>query len=229
MAVRKEPAKGSVVKAPLEIILLAAIDVLGENVEEKREGGEVVLTAKSVVCPPLVRIRRVSEDTYEVVTTSHCDIKDCTYWERCAKLDGERQALLVKTIDELVKRKEDIGRLLLWLPERVDEVSLAKVVDRIMGRWLLLPRVVKRDESIEDFVLEKITVSCLKAGAPLAVAREIARVVATAVKGRGKVSSGEVREMVLNELRKRNPKWEESWIKYEEAVKKRAKPSTSRR
>ncbi|MEM1537923.1 MAG: ATP cone domain-containing protein [Candidatus Nezhaarchaeales archaeon] len=220
MELRKERVKSNVVNVPLEIILLAAVDVLGENVEEKRENDEIILTAKSSICPPLIKIRRVGEDTYEVITTSRCDIKDCTYWERCARLDGERQSLLVKTINELAERTAATFKLLRWTPERVDEISLAKVIDRITSRGELLPTVVKRDKSVEEFMTEKITISCLKAGAPLTVAREIAHIVAAAVKGKSRVSSGEIREIVVSELRKRNPKWEENWIKFEKTVKK---------
>jgi len=37
--------------------------------------------------------------------------------------------------------------------------------------------VIKRDGSKEEFAPEKIVVSCLKAGAPLDVARRIAKIV----------------------------------------------------
>jgi len=80
-------------------------------------------------------------------------------------------------------------------------------------------RVVKRDGTVEEFIPEKIVVSCVKAGAPVGVAREIAAFVGEKVKD--ETSTAEIRRFVLWMLRQKNPEWERNWLRYEETVKKR--------
>ena len=80
-------------------------------------------------------------------------------------------------------------------------------------------RVKKRDGRREDFVVEKVVVSMVKAGAPVEVAREIAgKVEAEAKEG---MATEEIRSVVLGELRRRDPEWERNWLIYDRAVKKR--------
>ena len=79
--------------------------------------------------------------------------------------------------------------------------------------------VVKLDGRREPFVREKVIVSALKAGAPLNEARAIGEAVErVAYDG---MPSGEIRRRVLEHLRDRNPEWEENWLMYDRAVKKR--------
>lgn len=66
---------------------------------------------------------------------------------------------------------------------------------------------------------EKVTVSAMKTGAPPEEAREIAEAIEReAYDG---MPSQEVRRRVLEHLRDRNPEWEENWLMYDRAVKRR--------
>ncbi|WP_366515164.1 ATP cone domain-containing protein [Methanoculleus sp.] len=79
--------------------------------------------------------------------------------------------------------------------------------------------VVKLDGRREPFVREKVTVSALKSGAPPKEARAIGEAIEqVAYDG---IPSGEIRRRVLEQLRDRNPEWEENWLMYDRAVKKR--------
>ena len=77
-----------------------------------------------------------------------------------------------------------------------------------------MTQVAKRDGSIEEFVPEKIVVSCIKAGAPVGIAREIAAFVTEKVKI--ETSTPEIRRFVLWMLHQKNPDWEKNWLNYEE-------------
>ncbi|RXE56457.1 ATPase [Methanoculleus taiwanensis] len=79
--------------------------------------------------------------------------------------------------------------------------------------------VVKRDGRREPFVPEKITVSAVKAGAPLEDARRIAQGVERAA--HDGISTDEIRRRVLEQLRDQNAGWEQNWLVYDRAVKKR--------
>ncbi|WP_250987458.1 ATP cone domain-containing protein [Methanoculleus oceani] len=79
--------------------------------------------------------------------------------------------------------------------------------------------VVKQDGRREPFVREKVTVSALKSGAPPEEARAIGEAVERAAYDG--MPSGEIRRQVLEQLRARNPEWEENWLVYDRAVKKR--------
>jgi transcriptional repressor NrdR len=79
--------------------------------------------------------------------------------------------------------------------------------------------VTKRDGRTEDFIPEKIIVSIIKVGAPADVARQIAKDIQGKVKE--KISTAEIRKIVLEDLRKRKPQWEQDWIIYDRAVKRR--------
>lgn len=79
--------------------------------------------------------------------------------------------------------------------------------------------VVKLDGRREPFVREKVTVSAMKAGAPPEEARMIGEAIErVAYDG---MPSGEIRQRVLEQLRDRNPEWEENWLMYDRAVKRR--------
>ncbi len=83
--------------------------------------------------------------------------------------------------------------------------------------------VIKRDGSREEFAYEKIVVSCLKSGAPLDVARKVAKIVEAEIlkSGRSEVTAKELTRMVLELLRKENEEWYRNWIIFDRAVKRR--------
>ncbi len=80
-------------------------------------------------------------------------------------------------------------------------------------------KIVKRSGVEEDFVKEKIVISCYKAGAPLHVAREIADSIEKRVKDG--MTTDEIRDMVVKELDKRNAEWGANYRLYEILVKGR--------
>lgn len=82
-----------------------------------------------------------------------------------------------------------------------------------------MPSVTKRNGSAEELIPEKIVVSVIKVGAPVDVARQIAKDVQNKLKE--KATTAEIRQLVLEELRKRKPVWEQDWYVYERAVKKK--------
>lgn len=82
-----------------------------------------------------------------------------------------------------------------------------------------MPSVTKRDGSTEEFIPEKIVVSVVKVGVPTDVARQIAKEVQNKLKE--KASTAEIRKIVLEELRKKKPVWEQDWYVYERVVKKK--------
>jgi len=83
--------------------------------------------------------------------------------------------------------------------------------------------VIKRDGSREEFAYEKIVVSCLKAGAPLDVARKIAKIVEARIleSGSKEVTAKDLTRMVLELLKKENEEWYKNWIIFDRAVKRR--------
>jgi len=83
--------------------------------------------------------------------------------------------------------------------------------------------VVKRNGSKEEFVPEKIVVSCLKSGATVEAARKIAKIVEAKLleKGALEVSAKELTRMILELLKKENEEWYRNWIVFDRAVKRR--------
>ncbi|MFP3191846.1 MAG: ATP cone domain-containing protein [Thermoproteus sp.] len=82
-------------------------------------------------------------------------------------------------------------------------------------------KVVKRDGREEEFIPEKIVVSVLKAGAPLDVARRIARKVECAVSDSETVTARDIAKVILAELKKANEEWYRNWVIFDKAVKRR--------
>ena len=93
----------------------------------------------------------------------------------------------------------------------------------VMCFWVPEIVVVKRDGRKEPFAYEKVVVSCLKAGAPLDVARKIAtRVLARLIaEERKEVTAKELTRWILEMLRAENEEWYRNWIVFDRAVKKR--------
>jgi len=84
-------------------------------------------------------------------------------------------------------------------------------------------RVVKRDGREEEFIPEKITVSILKSGAPINVARKITILTMAKLLERGveKISAKELTKIVLELLKKESEEWYHNWIVFDRAVKRR--------
>jgi transcriptional repressor NrdR len=80
-------------------------------------------------------------------------------------------------------------------------------------------KILKRDGRSEDFAYEKVVVSCLKSGAPIGAAREIAKNVEAKVKEN--MPTPQIKKLVLEALKAKNPDWERNWSLYDRAVKKR--------
>jgi len=83
--------------------------------------------------------------------------------------------------------------------------------------------VIKRDGSKEEFIPEKIVVSCLKAGATLEVARKIAKIVEAKLLEQNvkEVTAKDLTRMILELLRKENEEWYRNWIVFDRAIKRR--------
>jgi|UniRef100_A0A7J2U2Y1 transcriptional regulator NrdR family protein len=83
--------------------------------------------------------------------------------------------------------------------------------------------VVKRNGFKEEFIPEKIVVSCLKAGATLEAARKIAKIVEAKLleQNINEVTAKDLTKMILDMLKKENEEWYRNWIIFDRAVKKR--------
>lgn len=83
--------------------------------------------------------------------------------------------------------------------------------------------VVKRDGSEESFIPEKIVVSCLKSGATVEAARNIAKIVEARIleKRLEKITAKELTSWILELLKKENEEWYKNWIVFDKAVKRR--------
>jgi len=78
--------------------------------------------------------------------------------------------------------------------------------------------VIKKDGRKEEFIPEKIVVAAIKSGAPPSKAREIAEKVENIEAE--KIETKEIREIVLDELKKANPVWHERWVEYDKQIKR---------
>jgi len=82
-------------------------------------------------------------------------------------------------------------------------------------------KVVKRDGREEPFIREKLVTALVKAGAEVKVAREIAQRLEERLRVKEAVTTREIREMALEELRRHDPEAVKNWLFYDRAVKKR--------
>ena len=82
--------------------------------------------------------------------------------------------------------------------------------------------VIKRDGSREEFIPEKIVVSCLEAGATVEVARKIAKIVEAKLLEQNvkEVTAKELTRMILELLKKENEEWYRNWIIFDRAIKR---------
>jgi transcriptional regulator NrdR family protein len=83
--------------------------------------------------------------------------------------------------------------------------------------------VIKRDGSKEEFSVEKVVVSCLKAGATLEKARKIAYIIQGRIyeKDLSEITAKELTKQILELLKKENEEWYKNWLTYDRAVKRR--------
>ena len=82
-----------------------------------------------------------------------------------------------------------------------------------------MPReVIKRNGDKEPFIKEKIVISVVKAGAPVKIARDIAKRVEEETKQ--KIKTSWIRQYVINKLRAHNSDWQQHYINYDEGIKR---------
>ncbi|MEM1627201.1 MAG: ATP cone domain-containing protein [Sulfolobaceae archaeon] len=81
--------------------------------------------------------------------------------------------------------------------------------------------VIKRDGKEEPFIIEKIVVSILKAGAPIDVARRIAKKAECKFMDAEKVTAKDLTKFILTELKSVNEEYYRNWIVFDKAIKKR--------
>ena len=83
--------------------------------------------------------------------------------------------------------------------------------------------IVKRDGTKEEFIPEKIVVSCLKAGATYESAKKIAKIIEGKLLEQNvkEVTAKELTKMTLDLLKKENEEWYRNWIIFDKAVKRR--------
>jgi len=79
-------------------------------------------------------------------------------------------------------------------------------------------KVIKKNGEKEQFIKEKIVVSAVKAGAPVDIARDIAKQVEE--HNKEDLETKWIRQYVLNKLKYHNSKWHDRWINYDEGVKR---------
>ncbi len=84
-------------------------------------------------------------------------------------------------------------------------------------------KVIKRSGLEEEFIPEKVVASVLKTGAPVDVARKIARIVEGRIYERGleSIEAKELTKWILELLRKFNEDWYKAWIVFDKYIKRR--------
>ena len=78
--------------------------------------------------------------------------------------------------------------------------------------------VIKKNGKKETFIKEKIIVSAVKAGAPVNIARDIAKQVEE--QPDNELKTKWIRQYVLNKLKYHNSEWYDNWINYDEGIKR---------
>ena len=79
-------------------------------------------------------------------------------------------------------------------------------------------KVIKKDGREEPFIKEKIVVSAIKTGAPIAIARNIADKIETHPEEN--IRTSWIRTKVLDELKIHNPDWPKRWYNYDKNIKR---------
>jgi len=81
-----------------------------------------------------------------------------------------------------------------------------------------MKNVIKKNGEKEPFIKEKIVVSTVKAGAPVNIARDIAKQVEE--QSEDELKTKWIRQYVLNKLKYHNSEWHDNWINYDEGIKR---------
>jgi hypothetical protein len=123
-----------VVHAPSSRIYDAVQIVLGAGAEIETKGDTITFTARSVVCPSQIVVRKLGEEEFHVVATSKCTIKNCPYWERCAEMDAERLLTFEITLNKLLGKGAVKEARYTWKPELGKEVELQKILARFLRK-----------------------------------------------------------------------------------------------
>ena len=79
-------------------------------------------------------------------------------------------------------------------------------------------KVKKRDGREEEFQKEKIVTSAMKAGAPVDIARDIAKEIED--QPDEEVQTKEIAKIVLKKLRSYHPEWESKWVKHDQNARR---------
>lgn len=127
-----ESSRDLVVESTLENITEAVRRVLGNYTQSVGVNGEIIFIGVREICPPIIKVRSICEGRYAIISTSRCDIRDCSYWERCAKLDAERLETLKGEILKLAGKKVE-KQVLKWPIgiEEVDEKIIEKAYEKM--------------------------------------------------------------------------------------------------
>lgn len=127
-----ESSRDLVVESTLENITEAVRRVLGNYTQSVGVNGEIIFIGVREICPPIIKVRSICEGRYAIISTSRCDIRDCSYWERCAKLDAERLEILKGEILKLAGKKVE-KQVLKWPIgiEEVDEKIIEKAYEKM--------------------------------------------------------------------------------------------------
>lgn len=123
-----------VIQAPLSSVYDAVQIVLGAGVDAETRGDTVTFTAKSVVCPSQIVLRKLGNEQFHVVATSKCMIKNCPYWERCAEIDVERLLTFEITLNKLIGKEAVTEAQYTWKPELGKEAELQKTLGRFLRK-----------------------------------------------------------------------------------------------
>ncbi len=117
-----------------------------------------------------------------------------------------------------IKISDILKSLTKYYNPKRKKLNIQQIEDFYYGSDIMV-KVTKRDRRSEDFVYEKIVVSCVKAGAPVETARDIAKIVEGKI--HDNIPTKDIKKLVLEALREKNPEWEKNWLIYDKAVKKR--------
>lgn len=121
-----------IVETNMETLREAAKIVFGASLKEYEEDGKTIFTLEVPVCPSLIVVEKITEGKYRVTCRSKCMIEDCPYWERCVKIDNERLKTFEIALKKIMGAEIVKERKYTWVPERVKEEEIEKVIDRII-------------------------------------------------------------------------------------------------